>query len=111
MKKVLASFLLILASYSGFSQEINPKNQIKLSVGVAPPVGKFAATDMKSSGSGFAKTGVLVDGSYTRFLNKNWGVGFSIVRFSNEMDEVALLTEAENWTRELLLQMLLLGKP
>ena len=94
MKRILASLYLTFASCLGFSQEINSENQLKLNIGLATPVGEFRETNMKRPGSGFAKTGVLIEAGYTRFVNKNFGVGFDIIHTSNKMNEDALLIEA-----------------
>ncbi|MBK0404157.1 outer membrane beta-barrel protein [Adhaeribacter sp. BT258] len=94
MKKILASLFLAFASFSGFSQEINSENQFKINIGVATPLGKFGETDMKRSGSGFATTGLFLDAGFTKFVNKNFGVGIDIIHISNNIDEDAFLMEA-----------------
>lgn len=95
MKKLLASLLFTFAAYAGFGQENPSENQIKLNVGLATPAGQFSEAEMKGHSAGFAKTGVFLNAGYTRFLNKNFGMGFDIIHLSNPMDEAALFMEAK----------------
>jgi hypothetical protein len=95
MKKIFSSLFFISASFWGFGQNLNAENQFKVNMGFATPVGKFGDTNMKVTGSGIAKTGVFLTAGYSRFVNKNLGVGLDIIHVSNKMDEDAILTEAK----------------
>jgi len=86
-KKLLITTLLLPIFIVTYSQQ---KSSLTVSAGAAFPVGSFGDKEIKSSSSGFAKTGPALNISFLHLLNKNWGLSVTAYGQRNAYDTKAL---------------------
>ena len=86
-KKLLLLNLWLISTIISFSQH---KSSLSLSAGPAFPIGSFGNKEIKSSSSGFAKTGPALNISFVHLLNKNWGLSITAYGQRHAYDTKAL---------------------
>jgi hypothetical protein len=67
------SLLSLLFFFNSYSQNVKQRRYISLSAGAAFPVGKYASTNLNKVNAGFAKTGEVMNISYTQLLSEKFG--------------------------------------
>jgi len=85
MMKIRILILLLILGNLLFAQK-NPKQYIGLAIGPSFPTGQYAATNLSDSTSGFAKTGIAAEFTYSYRITHN--IGFqAIINYSgNSVD-------------------------
>ena len=91
--KTKTLFLLLFASLAAVSQ--NTKTHIGLSFGPSFPLGDFARTEISDSTSGWAKTGLGIQVSYTYRIAHNFGIAAMAVYSGNKFNTSKYKDELE----------------
>lgn len=96
MKKLLLSITLSIFSYIySFSQN---KGVVSISLGPSIPIGEFASKDINNSSAGYAKTGALLDISFSYKLGKIFGVSVLLRGQTDNLDNAAFGIDLANQT-------------
>jgi hypothetical protein len=87
MKRLLIFFLLT-QSFQVMSQTYNERSALlEIGYGVAIPFGKFEASDVNDSASGYATSGTNLNVIFTYMVNKKIGVSAMISSSVNKLNE------------------------
>ncbi len=89
-KKTITVLIFILTCWSASAQISNSPNSISLSFGPAFPIGSYGNKELKSSSTGFAKTGTALNISFSHQINKTWGLSFTAFGQRNNYDTKAM---------------------
>ena len=90
MKRLLFIFLLLL-TIQCFSQTYNERAALlEIGYGVAVPFGKFEASDVKDSASGYATSGTNLNVIFTYMVGKKIGVSAMLSSSVNKLDEAGV---------------------
>ena len=89
-KKTFAVLLFILTCWSARAQVSNSTNSISISVGPAFPIGSYGNKEIKSSSTGFAKTGPALNISFSHLIKENWGLSLTAFGQRNNYDTEAM---------------------
>ncbi len=90
ISKAIPFLLLFLTSSYVYAQSSNEKSSISVSFGPAFPIGSYGNKEIKSSPTGFAKTGTALNISFSHFINKNWGLSLTAFGQRNNFDTKAM---------------------
>ena len=85
-KKILLVFALLLTGAIAFTQ----KSSISLSFGPSFPIGSYGTKEIKSSSTGFAKTGTALNISFSHLVKQNWGLSLTAFGQRNNYDTKAM---------------------
>lgn len=89
-KKTIATLLFIISCCCARAQVSSSSNSISLSFGPAFPIGSYGNKELKSSATGFAKTGPALNISFSHLVNNNWGLCLSAFGQRNNYDTEAM---------------------
>ena len=86
MKKRLVFVFILFSAGVGYSQTYNERPAVlEIGYGVSVPFGKFEATDVNDSASGYATAGTCLNVMFTYLINKNLGVAAMIKSTANRL--------------------------